>query len=186
MVLRLWNCHWQDKADYGEKYDWGYYEISPVEMKRFWSYNVRVPTIGWLATDLKPYDGPRPDGRTVDISGRNRWWVSETIRLGGEGEHGKRVKLTRGVRLAAFAIEAHPRRVILVGFDNVRAGISLSIEEGYHPAYASCPAGTPFRDYTGGKPRYSSHDYTIEWPFLCHLAEIKGLKDLVFAEDYWQ
>src|ERR1044072_6856418 len=168
-IVRMWNYHWQDKEDYGERYDWGYFEISPVEMKRFFKHNCRTPQEGWLASTVKDYDGPLPSGLTEHIDPANQRWVQAAMQLGGHGEGNKQLKLTRGVRAAAWAIEYSFKRVILVGFDNVRAGISLSIEEGFPPACIACPAGFPFRTYEGGKVRYSSHDYSVEWPFLSAL-----------------
>jgi hypothetical protein len=183
-VIRMWNFHWQNPVDWGRKYDFGFLEVSPTEMVRFQKHNCKVPTTAWLASDLAPYTGTLPAGAHI-VWIRPGGWVERAIKLGGKGDRNKYLKLTRGVRAAAWAIERRPKRVILVGFDNVKEGIALTIEEGYPPEYVSCPATFPFRDYTGGQVRYSSHDYSVEWPFLSMLAEENNVR-LVFAEDIWK
>jgi len=71
----MWNNHWQDEADYGTRYDYGFYEISTTEMKRFRRYNRNTPTKGWVATKLhsnkahKLYQGElEPNTEIVDGS----------------------------------------------------------------------------------------------------------------------
>lgn len=181
LVLRMWNWHWQNSKDYGSRYDYGFYEISPVELKRFFRHNVRFPTKEWIAAKLKDYDGPLPEGSTCVLNPRG--WINEAKDMGGSGK-GKALKLTRGVQAAAWAIEEGPQQVILVGFDNVKEAVALSIEKGYPSEYVECKAAFPFRDYVGGGTKYSSHDYAIEQPFLARLSERLGVT-LVHAQDKW-
>lgn len=183
-VIRMWNWHWQNKSDYGERYDVGFYEISPTEMKRFWKHNVKFPSNLWLASMLKEYDGLLPSGTTIVVHPER--WESDAINLGGIGYKGKRLRLTRGVRAAAWIIEQLPRGscVVLVGFDNLKVGIGLSPEEGFPLEYRECPAMFPFRTYVGGTRRYGSHDYGVEEPFLRQLAERRGVT-IEHAQDIW-
>lgn len=183
IVIRMWNWHWQGVVDYGWRYDYGFYEISPTEMARFKAHNVSYPVQGWLGSKLKDYDGELPECTIIIDPAR---WEYAAIQLGGSGEHGKRLKLTRGVRAAAWAME-HMRRgdtLVLVGFDNAREGRALSIAEGYPEAYVKHPATFPFRTYVGGGTKYSSHDYAVEGKFLQKLSELTKVK-VVHAQEMW-
>ena len=190
MVIRMWNCHWQNTVDYGNRYDVGFFEINSSEMQRFNTHKTRIPAV-WVATELhsniehKKYKGDLPGGTEVVDS---KPWELLGMHLGGEGTKGRLV-LSRGVRAACWAIGRMQRgqTLVLVGFDNVRAGLGLSIAEGYHPAWVDCPAGFPFRDYEKnavGNTKYGNHDYAIEEPLLRALAKRRRVK-LAYAEDIW-
>jgi hypothetical protein len=179
-VIRMWNYHWQEPIDYGIKYDYGFYEVSPTEMARFYKYNQHRPGVAWLAAMLHPYRGNLAPGTSIRIDPQR--WVYEAISMGGVGENNKRLKLTRGAQAAAWAIELQPERVVLVGFDNTRVGTGLPIAQGWPPECVTFPATFPFRNYTGGNTKYSSHDYAVEGPFLAQLAKQNGV-ELVHAQD---
>lgn len=184
LVCRLWNWHWQGERDWGARYDWGFYEISPTEMARFHKHNVARPVTGWVGSKLKPYEGNLPF--PTEVIDPEHWEQLAVNKFGGSGAGGKRLKLTRGVRLAAWAIERSRKgdEVILVGFDNVVTGTALTPEEGYPEEYRKCPAGFPFRDYVGGGTKYRSHDYAVEGPVLKALAKAR-LVTLHHAQNIW-
>src|SRR5690606_18855443 len=49
LVIRLHDCEWQDRADYGERYDWGVLNRRfPAVLDRI----VRRPAMGWLVYHL--------------------------------------------------------------------------------------------------------------------------------------
>lgn len=190
-VMRLWNWHWQDQEDYGERYDYGFFEISGTEMARFNFHNKKTPTRGWVATGLhtntgkKFYTGKLPP-KTALVNSRP--WEQVGVMLGGKGTKGRLV-LTRGVRAACWAIEQlmPGQSLVLVGFDNVYAGKALSTKEGYHATFVECPAGFPFRDYDQvavGKTKYGNHDYQVEGPLLTLLADRAGV-NLFHAQEVW-
>lgn len=183
LVIRMWNWDWQNVPDYGWRYDYGFYEISSKEMMRFHHHNASYPVHGWIGSKLTPYDGELP--KRTEIIDPERWYCA-AIQMGGEGAGRKRLKLTRGVRAAAWAIEKASKddRLVLVGFDNVYAGRALTITEGYPDAFVKYPGGFPFRDYVGGGTKYRSHDYAIEGPFLQKLAD-RHKVELVHAQDVW-
>lgn len=188
IVIRMWNWDWQDKQDYGERYDYGFYEISSTEMARFQKHNCRKPLRSWIATELhsnvghKRYTGQLPLP-TVVVSTAS--WELEGKILGGVGLKGRLV-LTRGCRAACWALDgpAKGQSLILVGFDNVRAGLGLPIAEGFPRAYVEAPGCFPFRDYVGGVRRYGNHDFGVEKPLLNSKAFLQNVK-LRFAEDVW-
>lgn len=190
IVVRMWNWHWQNVTDYGTKYDIGFFEISAPEMKRFNAHNWKgdQPSISWIATELhsnvghKKYTGTLPPAVKVYDT---KPWEEQGIKLGGMGTKGRLV-LTRGVRAALATISSLPKgaTLILVGFDNVRAGIGLTIEEGYPAEYVADPAAFPFRDYKGGVVKYGNHDYSCEAPLLELMAK-RAQVNLIHAQDVW-
>lgn len=187
-VVRMWNWHWQNKFDYGTKYDYGFFEINSAEMARYHRHNVCKPARGWVATTLhsnvgrKEYTGEFPFPTEIVSSEE---WEAEGRRLGGMGLKGRLV-LSRGVRAAAWALYWLPKghRLVLVGFDNVYKQRALPITEGYPPEFVDCPACFPFRDYTGGGTKYGNHDYAVEGPLLRAIAAKREVT-LLHAQDLW-
>jgi len=179
----MWNWDWQSLIDYGSRYDYGFYEISEKELLRFNAHNVYRPVKGWVGTMLKDCNWTLPSRTEIIDQGR---WVYRANKLGGMGAGGKELKLTRGVQAACWAIGKMFKgdRLVLVGFDNTRAGKALSIEAGFPQAYVDHPGKFPFRDYVGGTRRYHSHDYGVEAPLLKLMTEEKIIQ-LVYAEDIW-
>jgi len=182
-VIRLWDWDWQDAEDYGCKYDYGYFELSPRQLDRFHLHNKRTPTINWLGGWLKQRDYPLPPN-TIVVDPLP--WVRLGLALGGIGTKGK-LTFTRGVVAAAWAIDCLASAgdlIVLVGLDNVRAGKAISIEEGYPEAYLRTASIGPFKSYTGGVTKYANHDYAIEGPVLATLAKRKRV-ELAHAQDVW-
>lgn len=180
-VMRLWDCHWQDKPDYGSKYDYGYMELSPKQFSRYKFYGQLVPDKGWIGGLLKTSQYDLPDNMTII----DTWpWINRGIKLGGVGATGK-LKLTRGVAAACWLISHQPRptSVVLVGFDNVYTKCALTPEEGFPDVYRLLPS-TSWKDYVGGGTKYGNHDYEIEGRILQTLADECGVK-LHHAQDIW-
>lgn len=184
----MWNWDWQDAPDYGRKYDWGFYEIHPTEMARFYKHNKASPRCGWIGSKLtppvKPYDGPLPspsevlDPAQLEAQGRL---------LGGAGTKG-RLRLTRGARAVAWGVKrlSSGGQLLLVGFDGLRAGLALPSRVAFPDNYLESPAIFPLRDYDAkcGGTKYSNHDYAVEYPLLKSIASNRGVT-LRFAQDVW-
>lgn len=183
-VIRMWDNHWQDERDYGVKYDYGYYEISPRQLERYIEYNRKVPKLGWLAGMLKSKTDHTPPENTLVIS---PWtWVNVGYyELGGRGA-GEKGKLTlpRGMVAACWAVDSVPGDIILVGFDNTHAGKLLPIEEGFSDVYREQPSTGPFKDYHAGETKYHNHDHAVERPLIELLAKRAG-KKVFFAQEIW-
>lgn len=182
-VIRMWDCHWQGATDWGVKYNYGYFELSPRQMSRFLQCNQREPSIGWLAGHLKDTDWTLPTNTVVV---REIWdWIELGKQLGGIGTRGK-LKLTRGCAAACWAITQRPRTVTLVGFDNVHQGKVLNRAEGFPDGYCDLPSTGPFKDYEEfvGGTKYGNHDYVAEGAIIKTLAERNSVR-LHFAQDVW-
>lgn len=186
VVVRMWNYHWQNPVDYGERYDYGFYEILPTEMARFYKHNCKTPLKGWWATrtyaHTKPYFGELPPG-TEEFNSEP--WAAEAMKMGGVGTKG-RLHFTRGTRAAAIAmLKMQPgQSLILVAFDSTYARLGLTIRDGFPQVYVECPAGFPFRDYVGNVTKYGNHDYQVEKPFLEKVAERAKVK-LLWSQEFW-
>ena len=181
-VIRMWNWDWQDQADYGKRYDYGFLEASPDIIVSFYKYNRRQPRRGWVVSDLFRSQMCQLPRRS-ELIDQTRWCdIGKS--LGGLGATG-RLQFTRGTIAACWAIEnAHPGdEIILVGFDNVYAGEALTISDGFSPAYVEAPGGLSFSGYKPGR-KYGNHDFAIEQPVLEHLAA-KHRVNLRFAQDIW-
>lgn len=179
LVVRLWDNHWQDPTDYGTRYDYGYMELSPKQFSRLKFYNQRTPDIGWIGGLLKRSNYDLPPKTQVILTGE---WTERGRRLGGVGETGK-LKLTRGVQAACWAISQRPDAVVLVGFDNVYTGEALTPEAGFPDAYRILPS-TSWKNYKGGGTKYHNHDYIVEGKILQTLADDSGVI-LHHAQDIW-
>lgn len=184
LVIRMWDWHWQPADDYGTRYDYGLIEIAPVLLERARQHGKRSPRLGWVGSQL--YCGRRAmtlPARTEVIDQKR--WSRIGRAMGGIGATG-RLEFTRGTIAALWTIERTEigDAVILVGFDNVRRGASLPLEQAFCPAYRANEGSYPFDGYVGGVAKYGNHDYAIEWPLLKTWADLHRVS-LDFAEDIW-
>jgi len=183
-VVRMWDCQWQTEVDYGSRYDYGLIEVHKGVMDKFWAHNARQPAIGWIASTMDK--GPIPLPSPVELLSQQQW-VEAGSRAGvnGRGERGK-WELTRGTIAACWAIEraAAGDEVILVGFDNVRAGRCLTMHDGFPKAYRGAPTTFTFKGYKEGEVRYGYHDFSAEWPLLRLLAERREVH-VAFSDEVW-
>lgn len=118
-VIRMFDCGWQDPADYGARYDIGVMTLRKRQAAWFAREAVRRPT-EWWAYDQDGHgvaiSTPEPQ-TPVDVAAAQ----AEAVRQGGMGTGGF-LTLTRGAAAACFAASQFaPRRLVLVGFDEVRA-----------------------------------------------------------------
>lgn len=190
-VVRMWDwTPWQHPRDYGEKYDYGLFALTPKSLSVFHEYNKAEPSRGWLAYFGKPTSGKLPNGVPVEVIDPTPW-VEVGQGLGGAGLSG-RLTLTRGTVAAAWAItSAHSGDVvILVGFDNVMARTNRSVEESFCPQYWRMfnerfnPGTKMDKVYPTGQPKTGTHDMNIEAPLLFQLAQDRKVK-LLFADFAW-
>ena len=183
-VIRMWDwLPWQNARDYGRKYDIGLFEVDPQLMGTFNKYRQADPRRGWIASVLShPKLCRLPDDtELVDQAP----WNAVGRAMGGIGETG-RLQFTRGTIAGCWAIEhADPGdRIVLVGFDNVKRGATLPVEEGFSPAYRESPGTFSFRGYRPNETKQGNHDFAIEYPVMQRLAAEHSVR-IVFAEDVW-
>jgi hypothetical protein len=213
-VIRMWDWNWQKPSDYGTRYDYGVLEMLPGITEVFWRDNKLTPAIGWLAYDRyertrkvrrltgNPY-GPRPELETVTITVPeplvpegtiviDQSWRDFAWSLGGRGEGGRALNLTRGCAAACWALAHGAERgedVVLVGFDNLAAGRCLPTDDAFPAEYlAQYDKQYPrWRSnwYTPGLSTCGTHDIAIERTLLKYVATQNRTK-LCFAQDVWQ
>lgn len=185
LVVRMWDwLPWQDAKDYGRKFDIGLFEIDPHFTATFWRHKQADPAMFWIGSVLSRPERCRiPEGTALV---HQEPWNDIGKQMGGIGETGD-LQFTRGTIAACWAIEnsAPGDRIILVGFDNVKRGRTLSIEEGFSPAYRENPGSLSFRGYREEETKQGNHDFAVELPVLKHLATGHRVR-LVFAEDVWK
>lgn len=187
-VVRMWDWQWQNPLDYGEKYDYGLFVLTPRGLRIFTEHNTGKPSCSWLAYFGKPTAGVLPQpSEVVDTSP----WCQIAQQMGGAGLSG-RFTLTRGCAAACWAItqaKGKEKQVVLVGFDNVKCGINRPIELSFHPNYwASYNARFEKKiekAYPIGGAKTMTHDMAVELPLMRMLSEQYGV-ELVFANDIWQ
>lgn len=180
VVIRMWDWHWQDPKTYGSLYTVGMMEAHPRLVDTWRKYNRRVPEKGYIATMMIGWSKcrmPQPS----ELIDQTRW----TVPARKLGTHDN-LTLTRGTIAAMWAIEhCEPgAELILVGFDNVRRQLTLSIEEGFPASYRGQPSTFSFRGYKEGSRYQGHHDFAIERPLICKSAEACGVT-LSFAQDVW-
>lgn len=188
-VVRMWDWHpWQGLCDYGEKYDYGLFVLTPKGLYVFEQHSKLTPSRGWLAYVGKPVSGKLPNGVPTELIDPTSW-CEMGLALGGAGFSG-RLTMTRGFVAAAWAIgKAKPREpVVLVGFDNVFAGINKPVEESFCPEYWRL-FNSRFEDrmakvYPVGSAKTETHDMSIELPLLYRLATERAVR-LVSATEIW-
>src|SRR5690606_35261823 len=129
LVIRLHDCEWQDRADYGERYDWGVLNRRfPAVLDRI----VRRPAMGWLVYHLGggfAVTPPEPH-RIFDLM---RW----RQRMG--------VVPTRGLAAVMMAAQAfRPDEIRLYGLDAVVSGDGADYR--YAPAMGRGPGTAGVHD----------------------------------------
>jgi hypothetical protein len=182
-VIRMWDWHWQTPADYGAKYDIGFYEIDTSLLRSFHTHNRRTPARGWVASLLNHSDEMLPEPTEVICQ---KPWAFEARRMGGLGKSG-RLEFTRGTIATLWALTnaAKGDTVILLGFDSIRAGRQLPIDQAFSPAYRANPGSIPFKGYVDNAEQYGNHDFRIELPMMQRVAARREVQ-LTFAEDLWR
>lgn len=189
-VIRMWDYWpWQRACDYGEKYSYGLFVLTPKGLQVFTQHNQQTPSKGWLAYLGKPTSGKLPNHVPVEVIDPTSW-VEQGQAMGGVGLSGK-LTLTRGCVAAAWAICLAPYadKVVLVGFDNVLAMTNRPIEESFCPEYWRMFNGRfdnkLDKAYPTGQPKTETHDMNIELPLLQKLARERGIP-LEFAQEVWK
>lgn len=183
-VVRMWEWHWQDVADYGRRYDYGIIETHCGVLRRFWDHNQRLPTKGWIASYLYQVE-KRGHLARIRIPERTetwdqRLWVGDPRlggAVGGVGVTGE-WELTRGGFAACWALQTSwsGDEVVMVGCDNLLAGIALPIHDAFPQAYRQSPATASFKDYVVGVTKTGNHDFPAEGELLNRLAHMRGVR----------
>jgi hypothetical protein len=186
-VVRMWNWHWQTDADYGTRYDVGLLEVHRITIRDWLDHNKHIPKVGWIASMLSRYremaNELPADTKIID----QQIYLKQAHRADrGCGETGE-WQLTRGGIAACWAI-SHARqgdKVVLVGFDVIKAGIAAPVEEAFSPEYLSSSGFFGMGAYKPGKTKEGNHDYPAERNLLHFLADRVGV-ELHFAQDVWE
>lgn len=185
VVVRMWDWTWQQYNDYGDKYDYGLFTISPADIPVFWQRKGRPPAFGWLGYNLVPFSCKLPM-RTTKIDQAR--WIEFARRLGGASTT-ETLHLTRGTVAACWAIEnLDASSIVLVGFDNVYAGVHLPWQDAFSPEYSEVYFGhksiNRSKKYPADQRQSVTHDMAIERPLLLNRAKLFGV-ELQFAQDVW-
>jgi len=182
-VVRMWDCHWQHPDDYGRRYDFGLFEAHPTLMPDFYKHRQRFPSLGWVASRLSKARVQLPEGtQLVD----QQPWNDMARKMGGHSATGT-IQFTRGTVATCWVLESLAvagDSIVLVGFDNVHKGRTLSIEEGFSETYRKAPSSFSFRGYKADVRTYGNHDFGIEGPLLFAMARKRGV-GIGFAQDIW-
>lgn len=170
-VVRMWNCHWQAKADYGVRYDYGLF-CPPLDGHR------KTPSQSWWAYDVNS-EGAREeiDGVPVRLL-MHRPWEARALSMGATAE-GRRYKLTRGCAAICAAMGLlKPDCLLLVGFDMIRAGATVSPRYGSaaQADFDEAMAGREHVFKTGGEPREGAHDLNVESRLVTAMAAEGGIE----------
>lgn len=187
----MWNCHWQDSIDYGEKYNWGLIETHKKIMAQWRDCKeqdvLRVPIDGYIGSILDRYRNMARElpEKTMLIQ-QEQWLRQQGRAIRGCGETGI-WQLTRGGIAVAWVLSQATvgATVVLVGFDIIRAGVALPVEAAFSPKYQASPGFWGIDGYTPGATKEGNHDYVAERRLLELIAAHKGGVRLVFAEDEW-
>lgn len=181
-VIRMFNWDWQPAADFGTRYDLGFFEIGANLIKWFQKHNRRQPKEGWLASYLGPESQKLPERTEVIDQYR---WTKMGREMGGIGATGN-LQFQRGTIAACWAIERSlpGDEVLLFGFDNVVAQKALSKNEGFSDVYLRDPATFHFKGYAEGETKSGNHDFVIEGAVLARLADRHGVT-LSYSQTKW-
>ncbi len=185
-VIRMWNWHWQAPEDYGRRYDWGLIEVHKQTIRDWREHNRHAPSQGWLASLLMRYRGMIGDMPPDAILLNQEVWLRQPQRkYWGCGETGD-WQLTRGGIAACWAISTAREgdTILLVGFDVIRAGVALPVEEAFSPAYRGSGGFFGMGAYKPGKTKEGNHDYPAERRLIEFLAARVPVS-VQFAQDVW-
>lgn len=182
-VIRMWNWHWCDRIDYGTRYDWGLIEIHPC-LTQWKEHNKRNPSEGWVASLLMEDRGYRFPDNTLIVDQRE-FLDAVPKQFRGCGETGN-WQLTRGGIAACWAISTAQEgdSLILVGFDVIRAGIAMAVDEAFSPEYMASDGFFGLSTFKEGATKEGNHDYPAERNLIETMAKCAGVA-VVFAEDEW-
>ena len=189
-VIRMWDWGWQDRADYGNKYDFGLLEAHPSYLQSWRIHNKHEPEIGWIASKVtdRSNSGCQLPNKTEVFDQLE--WANYGMSIGGAGSTG-RLRYTRGTLAALWAMERiEPDELILVGFDSIWLRYAQPTDEAFSEAYQHNPGTFSFNHYTktvdidGSTTKHGNHDYAVERTVLEFYAEKHQVK-LLWAQELW-
>lgn len=191
-VVRMWDWGWQDRRDYGEKYDIGLVELHESYMRQFNKHNRHHPADYWIGSKV---DGARSVpvdslvNTKIEVFDQTPW-VELGENMGGVGVTG-RLRYTRGALAALWVLEnLHPKEIVLVGFDSVYKRYAEPLNEAFSSTYQKNPGTFSFAHYertvakNGTTTKHGNHDYNVERPVLEEIAHRNGVA-VRFAQDLW-
>jgi hypothetical protein len=185
-VIRMWNWHWQAAADYGSRYDVGLIEVHKQTIADWRAHNRHQPSQGWIASLLMRYRGMVGEvPPTAALINQERWLKLQQRKDWGCGETGD-WQLTRGGIAACWAISTAREgdAIALVGFDVIRAGIALPVEDAFSPEYMASGGFFGMGCYVPGRTKEGNHDYPAERRLIEFMAARVPVS-VAFAQDVW-
>ncbi len=183
----MWNWEWQDSIDYGNRYDFGILETHEKVLRQWRNNCTIMPRRQWLVSLLhctkRVMAEVPPNSRLVD---QEQWLKHEGRFIRGQGETGV-WQLTRGGIAACWAVTNCPpgSTIVLVGFDVIKRGVALPVNEAFAPVYQESGGFWGIGCYAEGKTKEGNHDYPAERKLIELVAAHRGNVEIAFAEDYW-
>lgn len=185
LVVRMWDWAWQPAEDYGTRYDYGMVSLNQGQIGAWMRLNEKSPDRGWLG--FKREGTLAHSGfETVDPA---HW--NQMARLLGARRPAGQFNLTRGCAALCWAIEKVGRggEVVMVGFDNLRRGRLLPINEAFPAAYLdhydrAFPAWRRSMPYEAGSETCGTHDIAVERWLVSTLGCERGVT-VSAADDIW-
>ncbi len=184
-VVRLWNHEWQPADRYGSRYDYGLITTTDDAHSA-----ARRPENAWLFYNV-PHEKAVSsiDGKTVVALDHLRWF-KKAQEKGARPAAPRALKFTRGFAAVAGAIEyLRPRRVIVVGMDILRNGVTgsryfdpaaLPFYVKAYPLLARARPDWASDEMPAGWLRDGPHDYSAEAVLIREIAAEAG-SELVWS-----
>jgi len=192
-VIRMFDCAWQESADYGTRYDAGVVTMSYRSLRWFTQEATRKPKSWWVHREAGawfPFSTAAPQA-FMDTSEFRDSGLS-ILKDHKIAHNPSLFSLTRGTAAACWAIKTlSPHTLIMVGFDEVMSG--QYTPEPYSPeCLASMARRADFFEIknalsqrpVSGLTKSDGHDMTVERLILAHAARDYSV-DLFTAQDVW-
>jgi hypothetical protein len=178
-VVQMWNHEWQPVDRYGSRYDYGL----TTRMSDFQGAS-RTPGSAWFFYNVPHEQNPAAfNGKPVVVLDHARWQTRADA-LGARSAHGRGFKFTRGFAAVAGTIEhLAPRRVIVIGMDLLRNGVTgsryydpaaLPFYLKSYPALAKAVPKWASDELPAGKLRDGPHDFSVEAVLIREIAAKAG------------
>ena len=191
MVVRLWDWHWQDAADYGSRCDAALLTTTPPYMARAAALVQRLPRT-WWAYDIHGHWSLAPPGewRGLPVEVINvRGYATAAMRKGFHGTARRRkFDLTRGAAAAVWAMASRrPAELVIVGMDGVLDARWAPARQRYAPGAlaAFLPPGDRVSPTPDDGLKTPSHDAAGERWAIDEAARRNGVA-VLDAREVWR
>jgi hypothetical protein len=144
----------------------------------------------YARAQLVPMPAPLPVEPKAELPSNTevidqRVWTARYPEIGGVGETGS-WELTRGAFAACWAVSRSKPgdTVVLVGCDNMYAGITAPMDQAFCPAYRVAASTFKIHSYRAGLTKSGNHDFPAERRLIERMASIVSV-DVFFAQERW-